>query len=129
MSSYSPHALQLPAVLSSPLRIPPPYQVFVNLNMRHLFVVDAHNNVVGLITRKDLDHAAGHGWWRQSHQAEPPKNKTVLSLMSKIPSVSFLRNLVGSSSDRLTAGATATVNASAVAGGGHGGGGPLTSRE
>jgi hypothetical protein len=23
---------------------------------------------VGIITRKDLDHAAGHGWWRMSHQ-------------------------------------------------------------
>lgn len=61
------------------------HQVFVNLNMRHLFVVDVHNNVVGLVTRKDLDHAAGHGWWRQSHQAEPPKNSAVLKIMSKIP--------------------------------------------
>lgn len=44
------------------------HQVFVNLGLRHLLVVDVHNHVVGMITRKDLDHAAGHGWWRMSHQ-------------------------------------------------------------
>ena len=73
-------------------------QVFVNLNMRHLYVVDAHNNVVGLITRKDLDHAAGHGWWRMSHQAEAPQkqeNKVVLNLRNA--SVHFLKTLVGKS--------------------------------
>ncbi len=68
--------------------------------MRHLFVVDAHNHVVGLITRKDLDHAAGHGWWRMSHQAPAPDasqgNKVVLNL--KNASVSFLKTLVGKSS-------------------------------
>lgn len=43
------------------------HQVFVNLGLRHLLVVDVHNHVVGMVTRKDLDHAAGHGWWRMSH--------------------------------------------------------------
>lgn len=46
------------------------HQVFVNLGLRHLLVVDVHNLVVGMITRKDLDHAAGHGWWRMSHNPQ-----------------------------------------------------------
>lgn len=58
------------------------HQVFVNLNLRHLLVVDSHSNVVGIITRKDLDHAAGHGWWRMSHVAEPPNKKGVISKIS-----------------------------------------------
>jgi chloride channel 7 len=37
-------------------------------------VVDTANQVVGVITRKDLDHAAGHGWWRMSAPAPKPKN-------------------------------------------------------
>ena len=61
------------------------HQVFVNLNMRHLFVVDAHNNVVGMITREDLDRAAGHGWWRVAPLAEPPKKKSMgKKIISKV---------------------------------------------
>mmetsp|Transcript_19521 Transcript_19521/g.42325 ORF Transcript_19521/g.42325 Transcript_19521/m.42325 type:complete len:908 (+) Transcript_19521:79-2802(+) len=74
------------------------HQVFLSLGLRHLIVVDQHNNVVGIITRKDLDHAAGHGWWRLSHVADPPKNKGMLGVFSKIPSVGFFKNLVGPSS-------------------------------
>lgn len=48
-------------------------QAFVLLGLRHLIVVDAQNRIVGIITRKDLDHAAGHGWWRMSAQAPKPK--------------------------------------------------------
>ncbi|KXZ44967.1 hypothetical protein GPECTOR_60g745 [Gonium pectorale] len=70
------------------------HQVFINLGLRHLLVVDAHNHVVGIITRKDLDHAAGHGWWRMSHQAEPPRNKLLMHLRG-IPSVGFLARLLG----------------------------------
>jgi chloride channel 7 len=43
--------------------------------MRHLVVVDAQNRIVGMITRKDLDHAAGHGWWRMSAQAPKPNRR------------------------------------------------------
>jgi CBS-domain-containing membrane protein len=49
------------------------HQVFMGLGLRHLIVVDQLNHVVGMITRKDLDHAAGHGWWRVSHQAQAPQ--------------------------------------------------------
>ncbi|KAG2485675.1 hypothetical protein HYH03_015647 [Edaphochlamys debaryana] len=70
------------------------HQVFLNLGLRHLLVVDAHNHVVGIITRKDLDHAAGHGWWRMSHMAEPPRNKLLRHLRG-IPSVGFLARLIG----------------------------------
>lgn len=35
------------------------HQAFIALGLRHLLVVDSGNNVVGMITRKDLDHAAG----------------------------------------------------------------------
>ncbi|GLI59663.1 hypothetical protein VaNZ11_001600 [Volvox africanus] len=69
------------------------HQVFINLGLRHLLVVDAHNHVVGIITRKDLDHAAGHGWWRLSHMADPPRNKLLRHLRG-IPSVGFLARLI-----------------------------------
>ena len=42
------------------------HQVFVSLGLRHLCVVDAWNRVVGLVTRKDLDRAAGSGSWRRN---------------------------------------------------------------
>ncbi|GIL89138.1 hypothetical protein Vretimale_16173 [Volvox reticuliferus] len=73
------------------------HQVFINLGLRHLLVVDAHNHVVGIITRKDLDHAAGHGWWRVSHMAEPPRNKLLRHLRG-IPSVGFLARLISGTS-------------------------------
>eukprot|EP00798_Chlamydomonas_sp_ICE-L_P001153 gene1153-3718_t len=56
------------------LHLDTPDSLFVGLGLRHLLVLDSHNNVAGIITRKDLDHAAGHGWWRLSHMAEAPKN-------------------------------------------------------
>ena len=42
------------------------HQVFVSLGLRHLCVVDAWNRAVGIITRKDLDKAAGSGSWRRN---------------------------------------------------------------
>lgn len=37
------------------------HRTFVTLGMRHLCVVNSHNHVCGIITRKDLMHAAEHG--------------------------------------------------------------------
>ena len=42
------------------------HQVFVALGLRHLCVVDEWNRVVGIVTRKDLDRAAGSGSWRRN---------------------------------------------------------------
>ena len=42
------------------------HQVFVSLGLRHLCVVDEWNRVVGIVTRKDLDRAAGAGAWRRN---------------------------------------------------------------
>jgi chloride channel 7 len=42
------------------------YSLFTAMGLRHLCVTDADNTVVGVITRKDLDHASGSGWWRQN---------------------------------------------------------------
>jgi chloride channel 7 len=46
------------------------HRTFVTLGMRHLCVVNNSNRVVGIITRKDLEHAAAHG----SHQDNAPQN-------------------------------------------------------
>lgn len=54
------------------------YQVFTSLGLRHLCVVSDHNQVVGLITRKDLDHASGHGWWRTTKIAPGPERHNIL---------------------------------------------------
>ncbi|GFR49429.1 hypothetical protein Agub_g11486 [Astrephomene gubernaculifera] len=94
------------------------HQVFINLGLRHLLVVDAHNHVVGMITRKDLDHAAGHGWWRISHMAEPPRNKLLRHLRG-IPSVGFLARLIGGGSAAAAA-STAASEGGAAAGDAHG---------
>jgi CBS domain len=40
------------------------HRLFLSLSLRHLPVVDRHGIVWGMITRKDLDRAAGRGWWR-----------------------------------------------------------------
>ena len=52
------------------------HQMFVSMSLRHLCVVDASSRVLGIITRKDLDRAAGHGWWRSNKMAPLPKMDT-----------------------------------------------------
>jgi chloride channel 7 len=56
----------------------------VALGMRHLVVVDAQNRIVGIVTRKDLDHAAGHGWWRMNAQAPKPKRRPQSRAMGQL---------------------------------------------
>ena len=50
------------------------HQAFVSLGLRHMLVVDSHSVVVGIITRKDLDHAAGlgGGWLRWGEDSKYP---------------------------------------------------------
>lgn len=55
------------------------HQMFVTMSLRHLCVTDSLNGILGIVTRKDLDRAAGHGWWRSNKIApDPPKDTAVL---------------------------------------------------
>ncbi len=46
--------------------------MFTLLGLRHLCVVDENSRVRGIITRRDLDYAAGHGAWRRNKMAPAP---------------------------------------------------------
>jgi chloride channel 7 len=49
------------------------HQLFLALSLRHLLVLDAGGAALGVITRKDLDAAAGAGWWRSAAPAPAPR--------------------------------------------------------
>ena len=46
--------------------------MFTSLGLRHLVVVSESSHVRGIITRRDLDAAAGHGAWRRNKMAPAP---------------------------------------------------------
>ncbi|PSC71122.1 H(+) Cl(-) exchange transporter 7 [Micractinium conductrix] len=49
------------------------HNLFLAMSLRHLCVTDARCRCLGIITRKDLDHAAGAGWWRATEIAPTPR--------------------------------------------------------
>ncbi len=48
------------------------HAMFTLLGLRHMCVVDENSRVRGIITRRDLDYAAGHGAWRRNKMAPAP---------------------------------------------------------
>lgn len=68
---------------------------FLSLGLRHLPVVDETSRVCGIITRKDLDHAAGFGPWRRNKQAV---QAYALSSLARLPHASsaFARTILTS---------------------------------
>ncbi|KAK2078993.1 hypothetical protein QBZ16_002683 [Prototheca wickerhamii] len=59
------------------------HRLFLALSLRHLPVVDRFGIVWGMITRKDLDRAAGRGWWRVADA--PPTPELGSPLRSAVP--------------------------------------------
>ncbi|KAL4451977.1 hypothetical protein ABPG75_007639 [Micractinium tetrahymenae] len=73
-----PHLNLLPFMSLAPHTVRPKtpaatvHHLFLSMSLRHLCVVDSRCRCVGMITRKDLDHAAGSGWWRATDIAPTP---------------------------------------------------------
>ena len=55
--------------------------MFLSLGLRHLVVVEEDSSVAGMVTRKDLDYAAGFGPWRRNKQV--PKAQAISTLASR----------------------------------------------
>ena len=64
--------------------------MFTLLGLRHLVVVNEASHVRGLITRRDLDHAAGHGSWRRNKIANGPETPGPQGPYSTAPAFMFL---------------------------------------
>ena len=63
------------------------HQVFVSLGLRHLCVVDSGNKALGMITRKDLDRAAGGGSWRRNPKYAPPPLLALMVPLIQLPGI------------------------------------------
>jgi len=64
--NFGPYMNQTPLSVRRECSAARAHTLFTAMGLRHLCVVNSSNNVVGVITRKDLDHASGQGWWRQN---------------------------------------------------------------
>jgi len=64
--NFKPYMNRAPLAVRKECSAARAHSLFTAMGLRHLCVVNADNNVVGVITRKDLDHASGSGWWRQN---------------------------------------------------------------
>lgn len=58
------------------------HRTFVTLGMRHLCVINNSNRVVGIITRKDLEHAAAHG--SHEHPAHLQVSRSLIASTSRV---------------------------------------------
>ena len=77
------------------------HKMFVALSLRHLCVVNSAGNVAGIITRKDLDNAAGHGPLRLNKMAPCPTQE--LPDIAPVPhSSSWLSNSLQALMQRIT---------------------------
>lgn len=62
------------------------HHMFVTMSLRHVCVTKSSGEVVGIITRKDLDKAAGEGWWRRTKMFDGnPNNKSESGAPMSIP--------------------------------------------
>jgi hypothetical protein len=52
------------------------YRVFRNLGLRHIFILDHHSRVVGLVTRKDLVHTTLERLWHEHDDSSTAKTGT-----------------------------------------------------
>jgi len=61
------------------------HHMFVTMSLRHVCVTKSSGAVVGIITRKDLDRAAGEGWWRRTKMFDGSENDSKTGVPVSIP--------------------------------------------
>ena len=61
-----PFLARAPLTVRAESRASSVHELFSKLSLRHLVVTDGCNQVLGIVTRKDLDVAQGEGWWRMA---------------------------------------------------------------
>jgi len=79
--NFGPYMNQVPLSVRKECSAARAHSLFTAMGLRHLCVVNADNNVVGVITRKDLDHASGSGWWRQNRLNADSINNSGMPLL------------------------------------------------